>query len=89
MQAEDRPIDYLDDQRKQGSGARARDRGHRVLAPGRLFIQPTGRTPAIRSIISIPRRTRSRSTSFRDHLVIEPAIAVAHDLVPALDEGTG
>src|SRR5271166_1739356 len=39
IQAEDLPIDYLDDQGKQGSGARARDRGHRVLALGRPICE--------------------------------------------------
>ena len=33
------------------------------LGAGRPVIQPTGRTPAIRSISSMPRRTCSRSAS--------------------------
>ena len=50
---------------------------------------PTGLVPVNRVSTSIARRICSRSTSSADLGVIDPAIAMAYDIVPALDASGG
>ena len=53
----------------------------RVFGPGRPVIHPIGRVPVSRVRISTARRICSRSTSSATRAIIDPAIAMADDLV--------
>ncbi len=59
----------------------------RVLALGLPLNQPAGALPVIFLMPSMARRTCSRSSYSAHIVIIDPAIAVANDLMPIREKG--